>query len=291
MSRAARMRDNLRMVGDDTAEALHRLMRRHTRANAHNRHLPRPDDHPTLGRNPPDSPAEMNDASLRRSNAVAGRRRAAATAVPVLIPPAMMVLFAQCNRRWGDRRGYRRAMLSYWAMCAVIPMVLAGPRPIAAVLRSPSRPLPKPRWLATVALVLPPAGAIATELAPQLRRTSARTGLTAVVVGVTNALAEELLWRALPVAVFPDDPVRGWLMPAAGFTAWHFAPLSVRPHPRGRYPILAGAAMIGAGAGWIAWSTGSLRTVLAPHAITDSCGVRAAAAIWNRPQEADGRLR
>jgi hypothetical protein len=41
--------------------------------------------------------------------------------------------------------------------------------------------------------------------------------------------------------------------------------------------------MIGAGAGWIAWSTRSLTAVLVPHAITDSCGVRAAAAVWTRP--------
>jgi hypothetical protein len=84
----------------------------------------------------------------------------------------------------------------------------------------------------------------------------------------------------LPVTLFPEDPVRGWLVPAAGFTVWHPAPLSVRPHPRGRYPILIGAALIGAGSGWIAWSTRSLRLVLAPHAVTDSCGLRAARAVW-----------
>jgi hypothetical protein len=40
------------------------------------------------------------------------------------------------------------------------------------------------------------------------------------------------------------------------------------------------AAMIGAGAGRIDWSTRSLRAVLVPHAVTDSCGVRAARAVW-----------
>jgi len=44
--------------------------------------------------------------------------------------------------------------------------------------------------------------------------------------------------------------------------------------------ILAGAALIGLGYGWVAWSTRSLRAVLAPHAATDSCGIRAAQAVW-----------
>jgi membrane protease YdiL (CAAX protease family) len=136
--------------------------------------------------------------------------------------------------------------------------------------------------LAVAGLVVPPAGALATELRPQLRTADRRTVATAVIVGVTNAVAEELFWRGLPVALFPDDPIRGWIGPAVGFTAWHLAPLSVAPHPRGRFPILAGAAMIGAGAGWVAWSTRSLRSVLIPHAVTDSCGVRAARTIWMR---------
>jgi hypothetical protein len=137
----------------------------------------------------------------------------------------MMVLCDRCNRCWGDRRGYRIAMASYWMLCAALPPLIAGPRHIAVVVRPSRRPLPEPRWLAVAALAVPPAGAVATELVPQVHRTSARTMVTAVRVGVTNAVAEELLWRALPVAMFPDDPVRGWLLPAAGFTAWHLAPL------------------------------------------------------------------
>jgi membrane protease YdiL (CAAX protease family) len=140
--------------------------------------------------------------------------------------------------------------------------------------------MPRPRWLAVAAVAVPPLGAVATELAPQLRLTTSRALATAVAVGITNAVAEDLLWKGMPMALFPDDPVRGWIVPAAGFTAWHLAPLSVRSHPRGRYPILIGAAIIGAGSGWVAWSTGSLRAATTTHAITDSCGVRAARTVW-----------
>lgn len=37
--------------------------------------------------------------------------------------------------------------------------------------------------------------------------------------GIVNALAEEVFWRALPIAVFPANPIRGWHRPAAWFTA------------------------------------------------------------------------
>ena len=43
-------------------------------------------------------------------------------------------------------------------------------------------------------------------------------------IGITNALAEETLWRGVPAETFPDDPLRGWLWPAVGFTAWHLVP-------------------------------------------------------------------
>ena len=211
-----------------------------------------------------------------------GWRGVAAAALPVAAPPAMTLLFHRLSRRYGNTRGYRAGMIAYWMLCAGLPLAIAGPRRLSRLLDAPRGPLPQPRWLAMAALVVPPAGALATELVPKLRHTTSRGVATAVAVGVTNAVAEELLWRALPVAMFPADPVRGWIASAAGFTLWHLAPLSVRPPPRGRYPILAGAAMIGAGAGWIAWSTRSLRSVLLPHAVTDACGLRAVRNIWTR---------
>jgi membrane protease YdiL (CAAX protease family) len=207
-------------------------------------------------------------------------RRVVAAAVPAVMPPAMMMLFKVLNGRYGDRRGYRAAMVGYWMLCTALPVAIAGPHRLASMLSAPRRPMPRPRWLAVAAVAVPPLGAVATELAPQLRLTTRRAMATALAVGITNAAAEDLLWKGMPTALFPEDPVLGWMVPAVGFTAWHLAPLSVRPHPRGRYPILIGAAIIGAGSGWVAWSTGSLRAATAMHAITDSCGVRAARSVW-----------
>lgn len=119
-------------------------------------------------------------------------------------------------------------------------------------------------------------GAAGTELAPELRGADASLLAAAATLAAVNAAGEELLWRGLFVAAFPDDPVRGWLWPAVGFTAWHLAPLSVRPARRGTPAFLLATALIGAGFGWVAWRTRSLRWTLPPHVATDACGLRAA---------------
>jgi hypothetical protein len=107
------------------------------------------------------------------------------------------------------------------------PLGLLGRTRVRALLRQPARPLPSPRWLAAAALLVPPLGAAGSELAPELGNAGPAVVATAASVAVVNAAGEELLWRGLFVATFPDDPVRGWLWPAVGFTAWHLAPLAV----------------------------------------------------------------
>jgi membrane protease YdiL (CAAX protease family) len=103
----------------------------------------------------------------------------------------------------------------------------------------------------------------------------------AAAVGITNAVAEEALWRGVPVVAFPDDPVLGWLWPALGFSLWHLVPLSANATGRRRAAVLmAGAALIGAGNGWLAWRTQSLRDVTVSHAIADSSGLRSVQRMW-----------
>jgi hypothetical protein len=62
--------------------------------------------------------------------------------------------------------------------------------------------------------------------------------------------------------------------------------MSVRP-PRQPRAFLAGAALIGAGMGWVAWRTRSLRWTLPAHLATDANGLSAASFWLGRPD--DGR--
>jgi membrane protease YdiL (CAAX protease family) len=85
----------------------------------------------------------------------------------------------------------------------------------------------------------------------------------------------------MPVALFPDDPVRGWLWPAAGFTAWHLVPLrSVRADPGRIAMLLFGAGFIGLGYGWVVFKSHSVVAALGPHTIIDASGVRMAKTMW-----------
>jgi hypothetical protein len=180
-------------------------------------------------------------------------------------------------RRLGKRRGHLAGFALYWTGCYLVPLGLLGRGQVTTLLRQPGRPLPRPRWLAAAALLVPPLGAVGTELVPQLRKADPVLLATAAGVAAINATGEELLWRGLFVATFPNELVGGWLWPAAGFTAWHLAPLSVLPSRRGTLGFLVPTALIGAGYGWVAWRTRSLRWTLPPHVATDGagCGSRA----------------
>jgi membrane protease YdiL (CAAX protease family) len=213
--------------------------------------------------------------------ATARWRRDLATLVPAVMPLAMKAVFTACTRRYGAERGYQAGFAIYWATCWTSAGVIVGPRRLLDLWRRPAQLLPTPGPVAAVSLALPPLGALATEWLPNARAAGPAAVAVAAALGITNALAEEALWRGVPVVTFPDDPLRGWLWPAAGFTAWHLVPLSTRPTtPSRRTALLGGSAAIGLGYGWIAYRTHSLATVTSAHALTDACGVRAARTIW-----------
>lgn len=221
---------------------------------------------------------------MGRTSARPGRGiRAIVAAVPVVVPVGMRALFPVLARRLGPRRGHLTGFAAYWAACYLLPLGLLGRDRVRALLRQPAGPLPSPRWLTVAALLVPPLGAAGTELAPQLRNADPAVLATAAGVAVVNAAGEELLWRGLFVAAFPDDPVCGWLWPAVGFTAWHLAPQAVLPSRRGKLAFLASSALVGTGLGWVAWRTRSLRWTLPPHVATDASGLRVARFWLGRP--------
>jgi hypothetical protein len=212
------------------------------------------------------------------AQALAPRRgiRTLVTGIPLVVPLGMRALFPALARRLGQRRGHLTGFALYWTACYLLPLGLLGRDRVTALLRQPGHPLPSPRWLAAAALLVPPLGAVGTELAPELRKADPALLATAASVAAINATGEELLWRGLFVAAFPDDLVRGWLWPAVGFTIWHLAPLSVLPSRRGTLGFLVPTALIGVGYGWVAWRTRSLRWTLPPHIATDASGLRIA---------------
>ncbi|MGS0685271.1 CPBP family intramembrane glutamic endopeptidase [Nakamurella sp. GG22] len=208
-------------------------------------------------------------------------RRVAALAVPIVVPLGMSAVFRETTRRFGERRGIQAGFAVYWATCWGAAFAIGGPRGITAAFRPATPALPGRGILAAALLAVPPVGAVATELLPQVRQAGPRALATSIGLAITNALAEEALWRALPVVMFPRQRILGWLWPAAGFAAWHLAPLRASGAAAGRQAaLLVGAGLIGTGSGWVAHRTGSVAAGVIPHIVTDACGVRSARRTW-----------
>jgi len=200
--------------------------------------------------------------------------------LPFGMPAAMAAVFGLSIRLLGPRRGYIAGFTTYWALCLAAPIALLGPRRFMQLISRRSRHLPDAKPLAFAALALPAAGAVGLELIPELRTATPRLLATSLAIASVNAVAEEAFWRGLPSAAFPDDRWNGWLLPAAGFTAWHLVPLAAQRRWSRAPAILAGAAMIGFGYGWIAWRTQSLRWTVGPHVATDASGLRSVRRAW-----------
>lgn len=201
------------------------------------------------------------------------RRRRALIVVPVLVPVTMAALFGALGRLLGPRRGYNAGFAVYWVgWCLGFPLWVTGGRGVLRLLAAGSRPsAADAAWL-----VLPVAGAISTELLPS--RAAIGPEVAAVMAGtaLVNAAGEELLWRGTFLEAFPGDVWRGAVWPWAGFTLWHLAPQVILPSRHGRAKFLAGAALVGAASGRMAWRTRGLRWTVVPHVLADASGVRAA---------------
>jgi hypothetical protein len=159
--------------------------------------------------------------------------RAIVAAVPVVMPVGMRALFPVLARRLGPRGGHRTGFAAYWAARYLLPLGLLGRDRIRALLRQPARPLPGPRWLGVAALLVPPLGAAATELAPSSAAPTRRCWRPRPARRSSMPPARSCCGVACSWRPSPDDPVWGWLWPAFGFTAWHLAPQAVLPARRG----------------------------------------------------------
>jgi membrane protease YdiL (CAAX protease family) len=202
-----------------------------------------------------------------------GLRRAVLVATPALVPLSMGAVFAYLGRRASPPVAYNVGFALYWAgWCFTFPVWALGPRRAMRGIRHGTAPTA----LEATVLIVPPFGAVATELWGNRAAVDLPTAAVMLSTGMVNALGEELLWRQVFVEEFPDDVVLGALWPLLGFALWHLAPQVILPSRRGRWPFVAGAAAVGAASAYSTWRSGSIRNSLGPHAFTDACGVTAA---------------
>jgi membrane protease YdiL (CAAX protease family) len=201
--------------------------------------------------------------------------RVSALIAPAAVPAAMRAAFPAAAWCLGRHRGYLAGFGLYWAVCFGAPLAVLGPRRILGLFQRPAPLTPNTRRITGVLLLVPPLGGLATQFVPEVRRADPPLLAAALTISFVNAAAEELLWRGLPLANFPSDPVRGWFWPGAGFGAWHLAPLAVLPSRHDNARFVGISALLGLGLGWVARRTHSLRPTLLSHIATDAMGLRA----------------
>lgn len=192
----------------------------------------------------------------------------------------MRRVFGAPTRRFGTQRGYQAGFAIYWAACRVITRVLVGPGRLSALLAAIRGGFSWP--------------------SPGLRRCTVRGADGCRRYGVPATCAcrrsesdcfrgmarhDQRSSRGVAVAGCPDRhlPQRAISRMALARRRRRVArvPVSTRPTTaRRRTSVLTGAALIGLSNGWIAQRTRSLAVVTTAHALTDSCGVRAARDVW-----------
>ncbi|HEY3318564.1 MAG TPA: CPBP family intramembrane glutamic endopeptidase [Coriobacteriia bacterium] len=196
-------------------------------------------------------------------------------ATPIVLG-VMALLFGTLPYLIGRKRGYLAAFVAYWlGFGLAYPLLLVGPQRLLAMLRA--APLPGGLLGVGIALLLlgPPLGAGVICFRPRLGELTPAVLAVSALLALVNGTAEELLWRAAPVAAFPHQPLLAVVVPALGFGAWHLAPQIVLP-ARGRggaAAFTAAAVVLGLCYGTVVYVTGSATLAIASHVLTDFLGL------------------
>jgi membrane protease YdiL (CAAX protease family) len=200
-------------------------------------------------------------------------KRAVLLATPPVLVASTWLAFPAFARRFGPRRGYFLGFACYWlGWCFLVPLWLLGPDRLRRLFAGRW-----PRGGEWLALAAPPLLGYTAAFPRQVQQADAVTVLASAAIAVVNAAGEELLWRGAYVDAFSDDPVLGYLYPAAGFAVWHFAPQAVYPNPRpgGAASLVAVSGAVGLLYGWVARRRRSIHWTTLSHALFDFAGLGA----------------
>src|SRR4051794_10782137 len=103
-------------------------------------------------------PPAAAGALRQPAGSVAGRdvRRAAALALPVAIPAAMLATFRGSQQLFGDHVGYVAGFGVYWAGCAALSLALLGRERVRRLFAASRPTLARPAVVGLAVLLWPP---------------------------------------------------------------------------------------------------------------------------------------
>lgn len=198
-------------------------------------------------------------------------------ATPILLIISMWTIFINFSLYFGLQKGYLFSFIIYWVFwCFLIPLFsLKGLKPLIGLFKA-SIPRFGDRPDLTLSLLLwPIIITIFFGFIPQLGKLSFSILIVSILLGFVNGFTEEILWRGVYVAMFPDNVWLNYIYPSVTFALWHICPISVivTRFAGGIYSYLFAALLFGLSWGFYARKTGSIRWCAISHAIRDSLGI------------------
>jgi membrane protease YdiL (CAAX protease family) len=158
-----------------------------------------------------------------------------------------------------------------------MPLWLLGRQRVVALFRARPAGASGVRQRDLLAIVAPPLLGFSVVFPRQIRRASAADVAGSALLAIVNATGEELLWRGVYLALYPDAALLNTLYPSLGFAAWHVAPQSVFPstRPGGATSLVVTAGLVGGVYARVAQRAGSLRWTTLSHVLFDFSGLGA----------------
>jgi hypothetical protein len=200
----------------------------------------------------------------------------------IAIPPLLIVTMYGAFRfltAWlGIPSGYLVAFAVYWIFwCILVPTSLLGLHSTFNLFRESKLPFNRLGATTHVLLWWPVVVPFAYSFLPRIGSAPFFVAIASLVLGIVIGVTEELLWRGLFVATFPNQPSLNSLYPAISFGVWHLCPLSVLPsrYPGGAMSFTAYSVALGLSYAFYARQTGSIRWCTVSHCIHDALGLGA----------------
>ena len=205
-------------------------------------------------------------------------------AVPPLLIASMYGAFRYLTTSLGFPAGYLAAFAVYWiGWCVIVPTQLLGTRAVGDLFSRSRVPFAQLGTTTHVLLWWPILFPLAFSFLPRIASTPFVILIGSVAIGIVIGVTEELLWRGVYLAVFPNQLSLNTIYPSIAFGLWHLCPLSALPsrYPGGALSFAGYSVALGLSYACYARRSGSIRWCTVSHSIHDALGLGALAyASW-----------
>ena len=187
----------------------------------------------------------------------------------------IMVLFSLLIGTFtGKTFSYIFTSLVYWGVFCIPVSIcfLGGPKGVKNVYAKPSLPMSRRKkafWF--VLAFIPCFGTLFAVFIPVIVVAPMQALAIALLYALINGTVEELFWRGVFINVFPNNILRGYILPTLLFGLWHIALYFLKgmEYQGGFAALVGGATFMGILWGFLAYKTKSIRMVTIAHIVTN----------------------